>query len=70
MYSCSHCLTRIPKAAVARLMTRLHDQRVLIRTDDGAAEKGGMGANGGDVEFTKADEMERLANWREICVRI
>ena len=69
MYSCSHCLTRIPRAAVARLMTRLHDQRVLIRTDDEVAEKGVMDENEGDVEFTKAGEMERLASWREICLR-
>ena len=54
---------------MARLMTRLHDQRVLIRTDDEVAEKGVMDENEGDVEFTKAGEMERIASWREICVR-
>ena len=47
--------------AVMRLMVRLHDQRVLIRTNDCGAENG-TGENFGAVELTRELVIERLAN--------
>ena len=47
--------------AVIRLMVRLHDQRVLIRTNDRGAANGAS-ENLGAVEFMRELVMERLAN--------
>ena len=55
--------------AVIRLMVRLHDQRVLIRTNDRGA-KNGTGEKPGAVELMRELVMERLANCAEICIKI
>ena len=47
--------------AVMRLMVRLHDQSVLIRTNGRGAENG-ADENLGAVEFTRELVIERLAN--------
>ena len=47
--------------AVIRLMVRLHDQRVLIRTNDRGA-KNATGEKPGAVELMRELVMERLAN--------
>ena len=55
--------------AVMRLIVRLHDQRVLIRTNDRGAENG-TGENFGAVELTRELVIERPANCAEICIKI
>ena len=55
--------------AVMRLMVRLHDHNVLMRTNDRGAENGAS-ENLGAVEFMRELVMERLANCAEICIKI